>query len=47
VFLIHLHLSHQNIVFRELFVVQKAFSPKLQSLIFAEAGSCVLPRVNG
>ena len=47
VFLIHLHLTHQNIVFKGLFVVQKAFSPKAWKLNFAEAGSCFLPRVNG
>lgn len=41
-FLIHLHLDHQNTVLQELFEVQKGF----EKLFFLETGNQFLPTVN-
>ena len=48
-FLIHLHLTHQNVPFYELFDVQKAFWVDFISLLktfLLETGGCILPRIN-
>lgn len=47
--LIHLHLTHQNVPFYELFDVQKAFRVDFISLLktfLLETGGRILPRIN-